>query len=167
MSPMSEPRPSDVFDALHGLLRSYRAHLVRTLSSVHPELTFNAVRALTFIGHNPGARQKELVQHSGADKAQIARMLSLLQDKGWLERLPNDHDKRSRCLALSAEGQALYQALQSVRHDLAITALQGVDAAQQQALVQQCLALRDNLERSGAQGQTPPRAAADCARTEI
>ena len=110
MPPRARP---DVFEALHDLMHAYRARMVRAMTSVHPDLTFNEVRALNFIGRHPGATQKELVRHSGADKAQVARMLGLLQDKGWLERQPHAEDRRSLCLTLSAEGQALYQALQA------------------------------------------------------
>ena len=99
MPPRARP---DVFEALHDLMHAYRARMVRAMTSVHPDLTFNEVRALNFIGRHPGATQKELVRHSGADKAQVARMLGLLQDKGWLERQPHAEDRRSLCLTLSA-----------------------------------------------------------------
>ena len=79
---------SDVFEAMHDLLHMYKAHMVRTMAAVHPELTLNEVRALMFVGRHPGASQKELVAHSGADKAQVARMVAQLQEKGWLESAP-------------------------------------------------------------------------------
>ena len=54
---------SDVFEAMHDLLHMYKAHMVRTMASIHPELTLNEVRALMFVGRHPGASQKELVAH--------------------------------------------------------------------------------------------------------
>lgn len=113
---------------MHDLLHVYKAHMVRTMASVHPELTLNEVRALMFVGRHPGATQKELVSHSGADKAQVARMVGMLQDKGWLESAPNAEDKRSRCLSLSAQGLALHQALREARRGVAATLLQGATA---------------------------------------
>ncbi len=89
---MTTHAASDVFEAMHELLHVYRAHMVRTLAAVEPDLTLNEVRALMFVGRHPGASQKELVAHSGADKAQVARMVGLLQDKGWLESQPNADD---------------------------------------------------------------------------
>ena len=108
---MTTHAPADVFEAMHDLLHVYRAHMVRTMAAIHPDLTHNEVRALMFVGRHPGTTQRELVAHSGADKAQVARMVGMLQDKGWLESAPNAEDKRSRCLRLSAQGAALHQAL--------------------------------------------------------
>lgn len=142
------PRSStpDVFEAMHDLLHAYRAHMVRAMASVHPELTMNEVRALMFIGRHPGATQKELVRHSGHDKAQIARLLSLLEEKGWLQRAPSAEDKRSRCLSLSAEGQALVEALRASRQRLARELLQGCDATTQQQLMALLARVRSNLD---------------------
>ena len=95
---MTTHAPADVFEAMHDLLHAYRAHMVRTMAAIHPDLTHNEVRALMFVGRHPGTTQRELVAHSGADKAQVARMVGMLQDKGWLESAPNAEDKRSRCL---------------------------------------------------------------------
>ena len=142
------PRSStpDVFEAMHDLLHAYRAHMVRAMASVHPELTMNEVRALMFIGRHPGATQKELVRHSGHDKAQIARLLSLLEEKGWLQRAPSAEDKRSRCLSLSAEGQALVDALRASRQKLTRELLQGCDAATLEQLMALLARVRSNLD---------------------
>lgn len=142
--------PSDVFDAMHDLLHVYKAHMVRTMASVHPELTLNEVRALMFIGRHPGATQKELVAHSGADKAQVARMVGLLQDKGWLESAPNAEDKRSRCLSLSDQGHALHQALREARRGVAATLLQGCDSAKQAQLLDLLAQVRSSVDAQGA-----------------
>ena len=50
MPPRARP---DVFEALHDLMHAYRARMVRAMTSVHPDLTFNEVRALNFIGRHP------------------------------------------------------------------------------------------------------------------
>lgn len=147
----------DVFEAMHDLMHAYRARMVRAMTSVHPELTFNEVRAISFIGRHPGATQKELVRHSGADKAQVARMLGLLQDKGWLERLPNADDKRSRCLTLSEQGATLYKALLASRQALSASVLAGCDQATQTQLLALLERVRSNLDAL-------PSAPGDCHR---
>ena len=143
---MSRRTPSDIFEAMHDLMHAYRAHMVRAMVSVHPELTFNEVRALSFIGRRPGATQKELVQHSGADKAQVARMVGMLQHKGWLESQPNAEDKRSRCLTLSAQGQTVYKALRASRQALSGSVLQNCDADTQAQLLTLLERVRGNLD---------------------
>lgn len=143
---MTKPRSHDVFEAMHDLLHAYRARMVRAMASVHPGLTLNEVRALMFIGRHPGATQKELVSHSGADKAQVARMVGMLLDKGWLERQTNAEDKRSRCLTLSEQGQAVFQALRASRQALSASLLQGCDEATQAQLLALLAQVRSNLD---------------------
>lgn len=134
---------------MHDLMHTYRSHMVRAMASVHPELTLNEVRALSFVGRHPGATQKELVQHSGADKAQVARMVGMLEDKGWLERVPNAEDKRSRCLALSEQGQAVFKAMRASRQAVSATLLKNCDAQTQAQLLALLEQVRSDLEAVG------------------
>lgn len=146
---MPSRAPSDVFEAMHDLMHTYRSHMVRAMVSVHPELTLNEVRALSFVGRHPGATQKELVQHSGADKAQVARMVGMLGDKGWLERVPNADDKRSRCLALSEQGQTVYKAMRASRQAVSASLLKRCDAQTQAQLLALLDQVRSSLEALG------------------
>ena len=144
---MSTNRPAQIFEAMHDLVHVYRARMMEVVASIHPELTHNEVRALMFVGRHPGATQKELVQHSGADKAQIARLVALLLDKGWLQCAPHEHDKRSRCLHLSPQGQALFNAVRQARSTLAADLLQPVPATSQAQLLDLLEQLRGQLGR--------------------
>lgn len=144
---MSTNRPAQIFEAMHDMVHVYRARMMEVVASIHPELTHNEVRALMFVGRHPGATQKELVQHSGADKAQIARLVALLLDKGWLQCAPHEHDKRSRCLHLSPQGKALFQAVHDARAKLAAELLQPVP----EALQAQLLEMLEMLEKLRAQ----------------
>lgn len=149
--------PNDVFEAMHDLMHAYRAHMVRAMASVHPELTLNEVRALSFIGRHPGATQKELVNHSGADKAQVARMVGMLEDKGWLERVPNAEDKRSRCLALSEQGQMVFKAMRASRQALSASLLQNCDGEAQAQLLTLLARLRTNVDALDTQNALDDR----------
>ena len=136
-----------IFEAMHDLVHTYRSRMMDVVGSIHPELTHNEVRALMFVGRHPGATQKELVQHASADKAQIARLVALLLDKGWLQCAPHEHDKRSRCLHLSPQGQALFNAVRQARSTLAADLLQPVPAASQAQLLDLLEQLRGQLGR--------------------
>ena len=99
----------DVFEELHELMHLFRDRMMAASQTVS-DLTFNEMRVLMRTGRHPGLTQKDLVAHSHTDKAQMARTLSQLQDKGWLARTASEQDKRVRCLQLSAKGQALFEA---------------------------------------------------------
>ena len=147
---MSSSIAADVFEVLHDLLHLFRARLLESLEAVQPGLTFNEFRILMHTGRHPGITQKELVEHSHTDKAQMARTLAQLQDKGWLERSASEADKRVRCLQLSARGKQLFDQLRHRREQIATELLSGTPAAQQ-ALLHELL--RQALD--GAQATRP------------
>lgn len=143
---MSSSIAADVFEVLHDLLHLFRARLLESLEAVQPGLTFNEFRILMHTGRHPGITQKELVEHSHTDKAQMARTLAQLQDKGWLERSASEADKRVRCLQLSARGQQLFDQLRHRREQIATELLSDFPAAQQALLHDLLLQARDSAQ---------------------
>ncbi|MBV8250579.1 MAG: MarR family transcriptional regulator [Comamonas sp.] len=149
---MNSTTSIDVFEVLHDLLHLFRARLRRSMESIHPELTFNEVRILMHTGRHPGLTQKELVEHSHTDKAQMARTLAQLQDRGWLERSASASDKRVRCLRLSPQGQTLHARLRQLREALAAELLQECPPP----LQAQLLALLEQARDSARQHSPKP-----------
>ncbi|KGH26591.1 MULTISPECIES: MarR family transcriptional regulator [Comamonas] len=143
---MSSSIAAEVFEVLHDLLHLFRARLLESLEAVQPGLTFNEFRILMHTGRHPGITQKELVEHSHTDKAQMARTLAQLQDKGWLERSASEADKRVRCLQLSAQGQQLFDQLRHRREQIATELLSDFPQAQQGLLHELLLQARDSAQ---------------------
>ena len=143
---MSSSISADVFELLHDLLHLFRARLLESLEAVQPGLTFNEFRILLHTGRHPGITQKELVEHSHTDKAQMARTLAQLQDKGWLERSASEADKRVRCLQLSAQGQQLFDQLRHRREQIATELLSDFPEAQQGLLHELLLQAKDSAQ---------------------
>jgi DNA-binding MarR family transcriptional regulator len=146
---MTASLPADIFEAMHELLHLFRARMREDLDTLGTELTPNEVRVLMFVGRHPGRTQKDLVDHSHMDKAQLARMLAQLQEQGWLAREPDARDRRVRCLRLSAQGQALFDRLRQSRQALAARLLKDWEPAAQQQLMQL-------LERAKASVEAAP-----------
>ena len=144
---MSSSLAADVFEVLHDLMHLFRARLLQSLERIQPGLTFNEFRILMHAGRHPGITQKELVEHSHTDKAQMARMLTQLQDTGWLERSASEADKRVRCLQLSAQGQQLFAQLKNQREQIAAELL-GDFPANQQKQLRELLTLALNSARA-------------------
>jgi DNA-binding MarR family transcriptional regulator len=133
---MTPSLSSEVFEALHELLHLFRHRLMAASQAASPDLTFGELRILMKAGRHPGLTQKALVAHSHADKAQIARTLAQLQDKGWLLRSASERDRRMRCLYLSEQGQALFDQLQAQREQIAGELLRDVPEPLQAQLLQ-------------------------------
>lgn len=143
---MNSTLPADLFELMHELLHLYRARMRSAMEGIHAELTFNEVRSLMYVGRHPGRTQSALVEHSHADKAQMARMLAQLEARGWLERRPDPADRRVRRLHLGAPGQALFDQISQARQRIAAELLQDCPAEQQATLQALLLQVRDRAQ---------------------
>ena len=97
------------------------------------------MRALQFFVRHPGRTQRDLVEHSGRDKAQIARLIKPLLEAGHLRAEPDPEDRRSLRLFVSERGLALHEQLQQARRQVLARSLKGIEAPelrQLQALLQ-------------------------------
>ncbi|MCG3781122.1 MarR family winged helix-turn-helix transcriptional regulator [Delftia acidovorans] len=143
---MNASLPADIFEAMHELLHLFRSRMREDMESMEPGLTPNEVRVLMHVGRHPGRTQRDLVDHSHMDKAQLARMLAQLQEQGWLDREPDARDRRVRCLSLSPQGQALFDRLRQSRQALAARLLKDWEPAAQQQLMALLERARDSVE---------------------
>jgi DNA-binding MarR family transcriptional regulator len=127
------PLPSAVLDTLHDLTLAYRRQMRAILEALPLPLplTHNELKLLLYVGRHPLCTHKDLVAYTGADKAQVARMLQQMETAQWLERVPHPQDKRSRCLRLSTQGDAAYTALRKHRNALGEQMLQSMPTVHQ------------------------------------
>lgn len=157
---MEDPAlPTAVLDALHDLTHAYRHRMRGALQQLQLNLTPNELRVLLFVGHHPQCTHKDLVAHTGADKAQVARMLQQMEDAEWLSRIPHPEDKRSRCLVLSARGLAAFQALRQRRHAVGQQMMAHSSAAEQRQLLG---LLRDMCQQLEADGEAAAPSPCTC-----
>ncbi len=131
---------------MHAIMHLYRSAQHRSLRDGPNDLAHMEVKALGFFARHPGATQSELVAHSGRDKAQVARQIRALRDRGLLDAQADELDRRSSRLSLSAEGKAVHAALHSSDGRLKEQALQGFNEQEQAALVDLLARVRANLQ---------------------
>jgi DNA-binding MarR family transcriptional regulator len=136
----------DVMESVHAIMHLYRSRQQRSLRGEQHELAHMEVKALGFFARHPGAAQSDLVAHSGRDKAQVARLIRGLRERGLLHAEADEADRRSTRLSLSEQGRDLYAALH--RHDgqLAALALAGLSEGEQASLLGLLARVRANLE---------------------
>lgn len=132
-----------VLDALHALMHRYKRHMHQALREQDGGIGPMEARALAFFSRHPGSSASELVAHSGRDKAQIARLLQQLQDRGLLARQADPADGRRQQLALTDAGRAAQRLMARQRQRFASQMTAGLDAAEQAQL----LALLQRLVR--------------------
>ena len=121
-------------------MHQFRSQLFQALRQGAHELTHMESKVLGFYAHRPGATQSDLAQHSGRDKAQLARLVKGLRERGLLQGEPDPEDRRNVHLRLTEDGLAIQRALQRQARQLeaqAVTGLAPADKAQLLALLRQ------------------------------
>jgi DNA-binding MarR family transcriptional regulator len=135
-----------VMDLVHRLMHRFRALQYHGLREGPQAVTHMESKVLGFFARHPGATASELAEHSGRDKAQLARLLKRLVDVGLLERVADEADRRHQRLSLTLAGLAVQDALQRQHRRLAADAVAGLDKAEQAQLLALLQRVNDRLE---------------------
>lgn len=143
---MSTSLAEDVCDSIHSVMHLYRARQYRDLRDGPHDLTHMEHKVLGFFARHPQATQSDLVAHSGRDKAQLARLIRGLRDKGLLEGHADTEDRRSIRLQLTAAGEAVHQSLEARGQRLAGVAVAGLSEEECRQLLALLGRIRGNLQ---------------------
>ena len=139
----TEPSADDVFEAIHTVMHLYRSGQYR--DGPHG-LSHMEGKVLGYFAHHPGATQKDLADHSGRDKGQLARLIGSLKERQLLDAATDEADRRSVRLRLTAEGRSTLKTLQRQARRLSDLAVAEMSAPERQQLVTLLLKVRANLE---------------------
>ncbi len=140
---------SEVLELVHALMHGYRSLQYRILRDGPHDITHMDAKVLGFFCTHPGATQRDLVQHSGRDKAQMARLVKTLCDKGLLARAADADDKRQVRLSPTADGQAVQRLLRQQAGRLGATATAGLSDAECAQLATLLGRVKANLDAAG------------------
>lgn len=138
--------PEEIFEAIHALMHLFRAEQYRHFRDGPHQLTHMEGRTLGFIARHPGATPKDLMEHSGRDKGQLARLLKTLKDQKLVVEQANPSDKRSVRLSLSRKGADIHKHLQNQVKRLAKVAVKELTIKEQETLAALLHKVKANLE---------------------
>ena len=142
---MTRTANTEVLDRLHGLMHGLRRHLQEAVRQDGECLGPMEARCLAYFMRHDGATQSDLVQHSGRDKAQIARIVKALHERGLLQSRPDPDDGRSQRVGVTAEGQALQRKMQQHRVRFEKTMMTGLTEGDRATLLALLDRLQDNV----------------------
>ncbi|MBB3222952.1 MarR family winged helix-turn-helix transcriptional regulator [Pseudoduganella umbonata] len=136
MSPPSDKAgPGAVFDAIHDIMHLYRAQQYRALRDGPHDITHMEAKVLGYFARHPGATQSDLTAFSGRDKAQLARLVRGLRDRGLLDATVDEADRRSTRLHVTEQGRSIARNVQKSGEQLAQVAAAGLDEAERRELL--------------------------------
>jgi DNA-binding MarR family transcriptional regulator len=130
---------------LHTLMHRIKRHLHHAARTLPEGLAPMEMRALAFFARHPGGSARDLVEHAGRDKAQVARLVRSLTERGLLAASASPQDQRVLCLTLTDAGLALQRQLAQARRRVDAALLAGLNAAEQQQMAQLLARMNDTL----------------------
>lgn len=142
----TEERKDEVLDLVHTVMHQYRSQQYQALRDGPHDITHMESKVLDYFGHEPGSTQSDLVQWSGRDKAQLARLIKGLRERALLAGEVGEDDRRSVKLTLTAEGQAILRHLKQQGRRLNAKAVAGFSAAEERQLLTLLLRVKANLD---------------------
>jgi len=135
-----------VLDLIHTVMHQYRSQQYQVLRDGPHDVTHMESKVLGYFGHHPGATQSDLARKTGRDKAQLARLIKGLRDRGLLAGEADETDRRNTRLTLSDAGQSVQRALQQQARRLNAKAVQGMQPEEQRELLALLNRLKNNLD---------------------
>jgi len=100
---------------------------------------------LAHIIRTDGQTQSELADETDMGKAPLCKLLDRMQNGGWIERRPDPEDRRVNRIFKTTKVAPLTGVMTDVVDRLYETALEGLDAAACEALVDSLICIKQNL----------------------
>ena len=119
-------------------------------ASVHG-FTLPQWRALAEIYRNEGIAQVSLAAALDVDQMTVSGIVSRLEKRGLIDRYPDPNDSRAKLARLTPAGRALVTNAKNVGRALYENALDGLSAADRDAMAAKLRLIRDNLNSMTAQ----------------
>ena len=135
-----------MLDLIHTVMHLYRSKQYQVLRDGPHDLTHMESKVLGYFQRHPRATQSDCARHSGRDKAQLARLITSLRERGLLSGEPDEADRRNFRLSLTAAGEAIQDVLAQQAQKLNAEAVQGLTADENRALAALLLQVKRNLD---------------------
>jgi DNA-binding MarR family transcriptional regulator len=134
-----------VFETIHRLMHSFRARQYRLIQDSGVDLTHMQHKVLAYFARNPDSTLSDLVAYSGKDKAQIARLITEVREKGLIDAKPDPSDKRVSRLCLTLVGQDIFNRLKKTEQELSDSAVKGLTEEEAKVLLTLLGKIKNNL----------------------
>lgn len=89
---------------------------------------------------------KFISQHTFRDSSTVSRLIDTLEKKKLLERTSNSVDRRIKLICISEKGTVVFKQASAIAKEHVTQALQGVDTADRDRLIQVLIQIENNLK---------------------
>jgi DNA-binding MarR family transcriptional regulator len=148
MATPAETEPS-VLELVHAVMHQFRSRQYRALEGTPLDVTHMQSKVLGYYARHAGATQRDLVEHSGRDKAQLARLIKSLRERGLLSAEVDAADRRNVRLRLTEAGREIQRGVRRQARKLEAQAVAGMGSEERERLIASLERVKRNLDRDG------------------
>ncbi|KQY83028.1 transcriptional regulator [Paenibacillus sp. Root52] len=109
------------------------------------DITTEQFSVLFNIGKGEGVNQKEVALRVFKDQPTTARIIDLLEKKGWVERQTSEQDRRAYLLYLTTEGRTMLDNLVPIEREMNKELAEGIPEDQMEAFKHTLSLINHNL----------------------
>ena len=107
--------------------------------------------ALRRVGDQPGVNQSELAELLEVEKATAGRVIDKLETFGWLERRPDDADRRVKRVYLTDLGRRIHSDITPIAEAMVEEELVGLSNKERETLTDLLLTVKQRLQDMSAE----------------
>jgi MarR family transcriptional regulator for hemolysin len=107
--------------------------------------------ALRRVGDQPGVNQSELAELLEVEKATAGRVIDKLETFGWLERRPDDADRRVKRVYLTDLGRRIHSDITPIAEAMVEEELVGLSNKERETLTDLLLTVKQRLQEMSAE----------------
>ena len=142
-----ERRPQDeLLDLIHTVMHQVRSQQYRVLRHGGHDLTHMESKVLYYLARRPEATQRDMARDTGRDKAQLARLIKALRERGLVTHAADPSDRRNQRLSLTRDGREVLRTLERQSSQLARKAVVALSQSELKQLVTLLRRVRENLD---------------------
>lgn len=139
--------PNQSLDSLFKLVHSLKRNIQLQIETLEFDISLMHVHVLKIIANTLNCTAIDIANGLDRDKAQVTRLLNALIKQKLIIKVPNTEDKRSQCLHITEQGQAIMIKIKDVDNVILGKMTQGISNDEMKTF--QCVAdqLINNLMR--------------------
>lgn len=110
--------------------------------------------ALRRVGDQPGVSQSELAELLEVEKASAGRLIDKLEEFGWLERRPDDSDRRIKRIYMTDLGRRIHGEVSPIAEAMVEEELSGLSRNERETLTDLLLNVKQRLQEMASDNDT-------------
>lgn len=122
--------------------------MTQHFEAVGADLTPKQWIALRYIAEDTGVDQKQLALITDRDKTSLTRLITGMEKRGLVQRVPSDTDKRVNRLFITEKGRALFQAMIPVVKKAIAQMQDGISTEDIESMIRISKAVQANIKRT-------------------